>query len=147
MFQESLNLLRFHNKKIKLDTIKQEMTYNEDFSQRHANIAIKSTTTSAYDDIIEFLKKNNDSNFKMPTNPSISKSSKLLYLNNEVSSQLSGSILEIIGGGLEIAVGKKIWVFILITLVFFSFCICCCFYWCCCFKCRNFLCCKRNGKN
>ena len=86
MFKDSFDLLRFQNKKSNLDTLKQEMFYNEDLNQRHANLAIQSSTSLASIDIFEFLKRNNQSNFKMPTNPYISQSRKLLNSNSIVQS-------------------------------------------------------------
>jgi hypothetical protein len=135
MLKESLDFLRFQSKQNRLNTLKQETLYN----QNHDNMALTSTTSLATIDILDFLRKNNNSDFIMPTNPAISKSSKLLNYNSVVSILPSGDLLDRVGSFLELAFGKKFWIYCLFfSFVFgFLFCICCI----CCSKCgRKCLC-------
>jgi hypothetical protein len=143
MFRDNFNLLRFQNKKSKIDTLKQEMFYNEDLNQRHANIAIQSSTSLASIDILEFLRRNNQSNFKMPIDPYISQSRKLLNSNSIVNSIFPAEdLLDGAGGVLEKLLGRKFWIFSMLIMIIFCLLLCICTYCFCCSKCgRSFLCC------
>lgn len=143
MFKDNFDLLRFQNKKSKFDTLKQEMFHNEDFNQRHANIAIQSSTSLASIDILEFLKRNNQSNFKMPIDSYISQSRKLLNSNSIVNSIFPAEdLLDGAGGVLEKLVGRKIWMFSMLIMIIFGLLFCIYLYCVCCSKCgRSFLCC------
>ena len=139
MLKESLDLLRFQSKQNRLNILKQETLYN----QNHDSMALKSTKSLTTVDILDFLRRNNNSDFIMPTNPALSKSSKLLNYDSLESLlptvDLQTYLFDGFGSFFEKAFGNKFWIYgLFFTFVCgILFCICCL----CCSKCgRSCLC-------